>query len=73
MDAQIADTCCTTFEKVTGQKAEVIYQPIDVWMKNWTDDPIANERLKGDGSTTFRQNFTAWWALYRDDIIKRDM
>lgn len=64
-----------TFEKVTGQKAEVIYQSIDAWMENLhgVDYPVANERPKGDGSTTWRQNFTAWWSLYRDDIIKRDI
>ncbi|KAH9915113.1 NAD(P)-binding protein [Fomitopsis serialis] len=40
-------------------------------MKN-VDHPVANERPFGDGSTTWRQNFSAWWALWRDDIIPRD-
>ncbi|OSX62577.1 hypothetical protein POSPLADRAFT_1141351 [Postia placenta MAD-698-R-SB12] len=44
----------TTFEKVTGQKAEVVSQTIDDWLED-------------------RLNFRGWWALWRDDIVKRDM
>ena len=64
-----------TFERVTGRKAEVIYVGIDEWMKNFdrTDNPIANERSRGDGTTTWKQNFTGWWSMWRDDIIKRDL
>lgn len=65
----------TTFEKVTGQKAEVIYQSIDEWMNNWVnvERPVAYEDKVGEGTTTWRKNFSAWWALWRDDIVKRDM
>lgn len=28
------------------------------------DLPLAGERTKGDGSWTFRQNFTGWWSTY---------
>ena len=47
----------------------------DEWFKNYerADHPVANERPFGDGSTTFRENFTGWWSLWRDDIVKRDM
>lgn len=64
-----------TFEKVTGHKAEVIHQSLDVWMQNFVgvDNPVANERPRGDGSTTWRQNFAGWWAIFRDDIVTRDM
>ncbi|KZT67944.1 NAD(P)-binding protein [Daedalea quercina L-15889] len=64
-----------TFEKVTGQRAEVIYQSFDDWCKNLknTDRPIANERGPiDDGSTTWRENFRAFWAMWRDDLIPRD-
>ncbi|KZT04509.1 NAD(P)-binding protein [Laetiporus sulphureus 93-53] len=61
-----------TFERVTGQKVEVIYQDLDEWLDNFegTDRPVANERPYG--TTSWRQNFRAWWALWRDDIVKRD-
>ncbi|KAI0925512.1 hypothetical protein AcV5_008229 [Taiwanofungus camphoratus] len=64
-----------TFEKVTGQKAEVIHQTYDQWLLalEGIDLPIANERSAGDGSTTWRQNFAGWWALWHDDIVKRDI
>ena len=63
-----------TFEKVTGRRAEVVHQTIEEWFGNFdgVDDPVANER-KVDGSTSWRQNFSAWWALWRDDVISRDM
>ncbi|KAI0342005.1 NAD(P)-binding protein [Trametopsis cervina] len=64
-----------SFERATGNKATVVYQTIDDWMKNLdrTDYPIANEREYGDGSTTWRENFTGFWSMWRDDVIKRDM
>ncbi|OBZ72432.1 NmrA-like family domain-containing protein 1 [Grifola frondosa] len=63
-----------TFRKVTGQKTEIIYQTLDEWFDNFegVNKPIANERREGDGSTTWRTNFAGWWALWRDDIIRRD-
>lgn len=70
------DYLAATFAKVTGQKAEVVHQTLDEWFANFdgVDDPVANERGKGpDGSTSWRRNFSGWWALWRDDIIKRDM
>ncbi|EJF64803.1 NAD(P)-binding protein [Dichomitus squalens] len=68
------DYLARTFEKVTGQRAEVIYQTLDEWYENFegVDDPVANER-DNDGSTTWRENFSGWWALWRDDMVRRDM
>ena len=30
------------------------------------------ERAYGDGSTTWRENFTRFWTMWRDDINRRD-
>ena len=65
----------TTFEEVTGRKAEVIPQTIDEWMNNFegVDRPLTTQSVVGDASVTWRENFAAWWAVWRDDIVKRDM
>ncbi|EED83946.1 predicted protein [Postia placenta Mad-698-R] len=65
----------TTFEKVTGQKAEVVSQTIDDWLEDRyaADRPVAHEGKIGLDTTTWRLNFRGWWALWRDDIVKRDM
>lgn len=64
-----------SFTKVTGQPAVFKRQPLDEWWKNFTnvDKPIANEKSAGDGSTTMRENFSAFWRMWRDDILTRDM
>lgn len=64
-----------TFEKVTGQKAEIIYQSLEEWFENWdnVDRPVANEGKVGETTTTWKRNFQGWWALWRDDLVKRDM
>ncbi|EPT01228.1 hypothetical protein FOMPIDRAFT_1036372 [Fomitopsis schrenkii] len=64
-----------TFEKVMGKRAEVIYKSYDDWVKilDDVDVPLANERGSIlDGSITWRENFRAWWANWRDDTISRD-
>ncbi|TFK82182.1 hypothetical protein K466DRAFT_500761, partial [Polyporus arcularius HHB13444] len=68
------DYLVQTFTKVTGKKAEYVPLPIDEWMGLFlgTDHPIANDHRSGDGSTTWRENSTRWWRLYRDDVIQRD-
>lgn len=65
----------STFKRVTGQKAVAVHLSVEEWFENFknTDYPLATERQYGDGSTTWKQNFTAFFNLYRDDIIKRDM
>ncbi|OCH95106.1 NAD(P)-binding protein [Obba rivulosa] len=69
------DYLVETFRKVTGQKAEVLYLSYDEWCANFDgiDKPVANERKEGEGATTWRENFSKWWALYRDNLITRDM
>lgn len=69
------DRLVSAFTAVTGKKAVVLYQSTDDWMKNFigVDDPLAWNFKGGDGKTTWRKNFSAWWAGFRDDIIKRDM
>jgi hypothetical protein len=67
----------TTFEKVTGQKAEIVYQSLDgddSWFGNFTgtEYPTAKDAKLGDGSTTIKEWMTRWWSLYRDEKIKRD-
>lgn len=64
-----------TFQAVTGQKAVVQHLSLDDWFSNFegVDKPVANERPDGDGSTTWRKNFSGWWSLWRDGIIHRDM
>lgn len=68
------DHLVATFQKVTGKKAVAVFQTIDEWMANFKDPEItvAYERTPGDG-LTWRQNFSGWWAAFRDDILKRDM
>ncbi len=65
----------STFQNVTGEKAVFVRQSLDDWFANFdgVDKPVANERADGDGSTTWRTNFSGWWACWRDDIISRDM
>ncbi|KAH9914600.1 NAD-P-binding protein [Fomitopsis serialis] len=65
----------TTFEKVTGKRAEVLYQSYDDWVRilDGVDVPLANERGRTrDGSITWKENFRAWWANWRDVTISRD-
>ncbi|KAL4244654.1 NmrA-like oxidoreductase [Abortiporus biennis] len=71
------DYLVSTFTKVTGQKAVFLRQNIDEWMDNLNhvDLPLASDRWgqEPDGSITWRQNFTAWWAGYHDGLVKRDL
>ncbi|KAJ6612836.1 NAD(P)-binding protein [Mycena sp. CBHHK59/15] len=65
-----------TFTRVTGHPAVFKRQTIDEWWTNFDDrinNPAANERERGDGSVTIRENFSAFWRVLRDDIIKKDM
>ncbi|OCH84300.1 NAD(P)-binding protein [Obba rivulosa] len=69
------DYLADTFRRVTGQKAEVLYLSYDDWCANFDgiDKPVANERKVEEGATSWKENFRRWWALYRDDLITRDM
>lgn len=66
----------SSFRRVTGQKAVVVDKSIDAWFDLFegVDNPLANEKgSSGDGSITWKENFKGWWALWRDDMVKRDM
>ncbi|EKM49926.1 uncharacterized protein PHACADRAFT_153110 [Phanerochaete carnosa HHB-10118-sp] len=64
-----------TFKRVTGLPAVGVHITVEEWFRNWknTDYPVAKECKRGDGSTTWEEAFTAWWYMFRDDLIKRDM
>lgn len=63
-----------TFSRVTGQKAEYLRVSMDAWFDLLAspDRPVA-KGVAGPGAKTFRQNFTAWWAAWRDGLAPRDM
>ncbi|KAI0700250.1 NAD-P-binding protein [Cerioporus squamosus] len=67
----------STFTKVTGKPAVFVPLSMDGWFALWDRDdinkPLANEKQVADGSTTWRENFSCWWAGYRDDLITRDL
>ncbi|RDX42240.1 NAD-P-binding protein [Lentinus brumalis] len=69
-------TLVSTFTKVTGKPAVYVPLTTDEWFALWEQDnvnrPLAKEKQVPDGSTTWRENFTCWWAQYRDDLIQRD-
>lgn len=63
-----------TFTRVTGQKAEykrlTLEEYFDLFDPITADGPVASGVT---GGTTYRQNFTATWAMWRDEVCKRDM
>lgn len=69
------DQMASTFTKVTGQKAAVVRLSVEDWFKNFnnTDLPLVRGRQLGSGSVTWKQNFSAFFNIFRDDIVKRDM
>ncbi|KAF7433116.1 hypothetical protein PC9H_005064 [Pleurotus ostreatus] len=70
------DYLAKTFTEVTGHPAIHKRQSQDEWWLNWhgAEKPIANERgTTPDGSTSGKENFSSFWRLFRDDIIKRDL
>jgi len=69
-----------TFTKVTGQPAEFVQLTIDEWMSLFKgiDAPLVRAyRTVRDPALrslkTWRQNFTAWWSMWRDDVLQFDM
>ncbi|KZP13114.1 NAD(P)-binding protein [Athelia psychrophila] len=69
------DDMVKTFTKVTGQPAVHKRQTFADWWKSYTntDTPLAREGVRGDGSATFKQSITAFFKVWRDDIVVRDM
>ncbi|KIY44836.1 nmrA-family protein [Fistulina hepatica ATCC 64428] len=68
------DYLVETFTRVTGIPAVYKRQTIAEWWQNFAPSgnlkPLANELEDG---ITYRENFTRFWAVYRDDVVKRDM
>jgi hypothetical protein len=65
-----------TFTRVSGLPAVYIPVTIDQWMaaNPNSDSPISAEHIRADTEvTTFRQNFSGFWRVFRDNVIKRDM
>ncbi|KAJ7159518.1 NAD-P-binding protein [Mycena filopes] len=71
------DDLVATFTKVTGRPAVFKRLTLDEWFANFDaeqlEEPIANEKKRGDGSKTIRENSAAFWRLLRDDVIHKDM
>jgi len=66
------DELVETFKRVTNLPAVYKDVPYDEWVDKipWKDDPVAQNVPTG---TTFRDNFRAWWRIYHDDLLQRDM
>ncbi|KAJ7909479.1 nmrA-family protein [Mycena leptocephala] len=71
------DDLVKTFTKVTGRPAVfkrlTLDQYFDIFDAEKLAAPIANEKKRGDGSKTIRQNMEAFWKVLRDDIVDKDM
>jgi hypothetical protein len=70
------DTLVATFTRVTGFPAVHLRLAPEEWWSYFIDaetTPMASVAARGDGSTTVKENYTRWWALYRDNMIERDM
>jgi len=74
------DRLIATFTKVTGQKAVFVPLTLDEWWNNFTGtDQAAADFSEGfkrglhKDKTSFRQNISGIWTLWRDDILTRDM
>jgi hypothetical protein len=67
-----------TFTKVTGKPAVFVNQTTDEFydLRPGSDAPLAADFLELKGNEkkiTFKENFTNWWNIYRDDMVERDM
>lgn len=69
------DELSAAFTRVTGIPSVHKRLTMEEWIGCMTDTtrPIANEKRKGDGSTTIKSSFSGMMSIYRDDIVKRDM
>ncbi|KAL5523689.1 hypothetical protein ACEPAG_7862 [Sanghuangporus baumii] len=61
------------FKRITRQKAVYIQQTIDEWTENFSDTDNLLAADADFGSTTWRENFSTFWRLWRNNAIKRDM
>ncbi|KAF8310122.1 NAD-P-binding protein [Clavulina sp. PMI_390] len=64
-----------TFTKVTGIPATYRFVTMDQFFSLWNgkEIPVADEVPISQGGMTWEEHFRAWWALYRDNVLKRDM
>lgn len=56
-----------TFSEVTGKRAKFV----DIPLKDYMAKRASDFRIGGDGMT-FEENFTGFWNMWHDRIIKRD-
>ncbi|KAJ7348837.1 NAD-P-binding protein [Mycena albidolilacea] len=64
------DTLVTTFTRAMGFPAVHLRLAPEEWRSHFIDaeiTPMASMAARGDGSTTVKENYTRWWALYRDN------
>lgn len=61
-----------TFKRVTGLPAEYEALSMDEYFKLWNGNeiPLAYDDPSGK---SWEENFRAFWALWRDNIVQRDM
>lgn len=61
-----------TFRRVTGLPAEYEALSMDDYFSLWNGNeiPLASDDPEG---ISWEDNFRAWWAIWRDHLIKRDM
>ena len=64
-----------TVRKVTGEKAEWAPLSVEQWMALFkhTDMPVHAEERGKPGATTLKENFSRWWEIYANDLMRRDM
>ncbi|KAJ7751876.1 NAD(P)-binding protein [Mycena maculata] len=70
------DDIVKTLTKVTGKPAVYLRLTLDEWWTNFderADNPLSSDKKRGDGSTTIKQNYSAFWRVLRDGIIDKDM
>lgn len=61
-----------TFKRVTGLPAEYKSLSMDEYFGLWNGDKTPVASAVPDGKT-WEQNFRAFFAMWRDNIVKRDM
>ncbi|KAI0059552.1 NAD-P-binding protein [Artomyces pyxidatus] len=67
------DQLVETFIRVTGQKAVYKRLTIEEWVQHVPDKDKPIAVMGGPGSTTWGQNFSNFFRLFRDDLIGKDM
>jgi hypothetical protein len=74
-DVVTFDHVAEVFTRVTGKPAVHKKLTIDEWFACFkdVDRSLGNPTGITEGVATIRESFSAFWRLWRDDIIKRDM